>query len=87
MRGRQVCKGVGEPINSGREELRMDMVQIHCLCRETLSNIELSALPSSSDSLERLSHIGSQRAPVSIPKSTGVRDVHGHVSLYRGPGI
>lgn len=50
----------------------------------TLSNIELSALPSLSESLERLSHIGSQQAPVSAPRAMGFRDVHGHVSLLQG---
>lgn len=76
--------GVGEPFNSGREELRMDMVQIHCMCRETLSNIELSALPSSSDSLERLPHIGSQQAPVSTPRALGLETCMAMSAFYRG---
>lgn len=84
MRGGQVCMAVGEPISSGREEMRMDMIQIRGLCRETLSNIELSALHSSSDSLERLSHIGSQQAPVSAPRALGLETCMAMSAFYRG---
>lgn len=78
--------GLGEPISGGREELRMDMIQIHCMCREMLSNMELSALPSSSDSLERLSHIGSQQAPVSAPRALGLETCMAMSAFYRRTG-
>lgn len=52
----------------------------------TLSNIELSALPSLSDSLERLSHIGTSK-PQSLPQEHwGLETCMAMSAFYRGTG-